>query len=193
MASVSATATDDPILDAARATVLDFGISRMTVSEVARRAGVSRMTVYRRYPDSETLLKAVMAREFTQTIALGVEANVQEPDACRRLVSEAMQALVLLLDNPVMRRLIEVDVHLLVPYFAVEAGRFQDAVILQLTHEIEAGQQAGEIRAGDPRTMAETIELAFRGPVLATHMLSGERRARVLRELETFLVRFLAP
>jgi AcrR family transcriptional regulator len=191
--STPTTSTDDPILDAARATVLDFGISRMTVSEVARRAGVSRMTVYRRYPDSETLLKAVMAREFTQTIALGVEANVQEPDACRRLVSEAMQALVLLLDNPVLRRLIEVDVHQLVPYFAVAAGRFQDAVVAQLRNEIEAGQRAGQIRAGDPGTMAETIELAFRGPVLATHTLSGDRRARVLDELETFLTRFLQP
>ena len=171
--STPTTTTDDPILDAARATVLDFGISRMTVSEVARRAGVSRMTVYRRYPDSETLLKAVMAREFTQTIALGHAASAAEPNARKRLVAEVMQALVLLLDHPVMRRLIEVDVDQLVPYFAVEAGRFQHAVIAQLTVEIEAGQRAGEIRAGDPHTMAEAIELAFRGPVLATHTLEG--------------------
>lgn len=192
-ASVSATTTDDPILDAARATVLDFGISRMTVSEVARRAGVSRMTVYRRYPDGDSLLKAVMAREFTQTIALGQEASAAEPNARKRLVAEVMQALVLLLDHPVMRRLIEVDVELLVPYFAESMGRFQQAVVAQLTHEIEAGQQTGEIRAGDAQTMARTIELAFRGPVLATHTLQGAERERVLAELEELLTRFLAP
>ncbi len=190
---MSATTTDDPILDAARATVLDFGISRMTVSEVARRAGVSRMTVYRRYPDGDALLRAVMAREFTQTITLGQEASAAEPNACRRLVKEVMQALVLLLDHPVMRRLIEVDVDLLVPYFADHMGRFQQAVVAQLTHEIAAGQATGEIRAGDAATMARTIELALRGPVLATRTLDGAERELVLHELEQLLTRFLAP
>src|SRR3954462_11232140 len=58
----------DPILDAARATVLDFGVGRATVSEVARRAGVSRMTVYRRHPDGAALLRALMAREFAAVL-----------------------------------------------------------------------------------------------------------------------------
>jgi AcrR family transcriptional regulator len=41
-------ATTEAILDATRASVLDFGIRRTTLTDVARRAGVSRMTVYRR-------------------------------------------------------------------------------------------------------------------------------------------------
>ena len=34
-------------LDAARACILDVGWRRTTLTEVARRAGVSRMTIYR--------------------------------------------------------------------------------------------------------------------------------------------------
>ena len=39
---------DDVLLDAARACVLAVGVRRTTFSDVARRAGVSRMTLYRR-------------------------------------------------------------------------------------------------------------------------------------------------
>ena len=42
---------DDRVLDAARACVLDVGVRRTTMTDVARRAGVSRMTLYRRFPD----------------------------------------------------------------------------------------------------------------------------------------------
>ena len=38
-------------LDAARACILDVGWRRTTLTEVARRAGVSRMTIYRAWPD----------------------------------------------------------------------------------------------------------------------------------------------
>ncbi len=45
----------DRILDAAAACVLAFGIDRVTLAEIARRAGVSRPTVYRRWPDTRSI------------------------------------------------------------------------------------------------------------------------------------------
>ena len=39
---------DDPVLDSARACVLAVGVRRTTMTDIARRAGVSRMTLYRR-------------------------------------------------------------------------------------------------------------------------------------------------
>ena len=41
----------DGYLDAARACILDVGWRRTTLTEVARRAGVSRMTIYRTWPE----------------------------------------------------------------------------------------------------------------------------------------------
>ena len=68
------TATDgQTALDAARECVLAVGVRRTTVTDVARRAGVSRMTLYRRYPDLEAVLAALMTREFGRLIGQAAE------------------------------------------------------------------------------------------------------------------------
>jgi AcrR family transcriptional regulator len=46
----------DRILAAAASCVIDFGVERVTLAEIARRAGVSRPTVYRRWPDTRSVL-----------------------------------------------------------------------------------------------------------------------------------------
>src|SRR6476659_9587745 len=43
----------DGYLDAARDCILDLGWRRTTLTEVARRAGVSRMTIYRTWSDMQ--------------------------------------------------------------------------------------------------------------------------------------------
>src|SRR5256885_9184849 len=69
------TDSDGPLLDAARACVLAVGVRRTTFSDVARRAGVSRMTLYRRFGDLEALLSALMTREFGRLVAAAQPQN----------------------------------------------------------------------------------------------------------------------
>src|SRR2546421_4014462 len=57
------------VLDATRAAVLAVGVRRTTLTDVARRAGVSRMTLYRLVPDVTTLILEVMTREFAALMA----------------------------------------------------------------------------------------------------------------------------
>src|SRR3954471_23279800 len=59
----------DAYLDAARDCILDVGWRRTTLTEVARRAGVSRMTIYRSWADMPTLLGDLMTREWTAIVA----------------------------------------------------------------------------------------------------------------------------
>ena len=49
---------DDAILTATRELLSEVGFERLTVTEVAARAGVGRPTVYRRYPTKEALAAA---------------------------------------------------------------------------------------------------------------------------------------
>ncbi len=55
---------DDVLLDAARECVLARGVRRTTLTDIARTADVSRMTLYRRFPDVRSVLAALMTREF---------------------------------------------------------------------------------------------------------------------------------
>ena len=45
--------------------MLSVGVRRTTLTDIARRAGVSRMTVYRRFADVTSVMAALMTREFT--------------------------------------------------------------------------------------------------------------------------------
>src|ERR1700750_979508 len=74
-AQVTPHATLDPLLDAARDSILAVGWKRSTLTDVARRAGVSRMTVYRRWPDMQGLLGELMTREWTAAMAAVAEGN----------------------------------------------------------------------------------------------------------------------
>ena len=49
---------DDAILAATRELLTEVGFERLTVTDVALRAGVGRPTVYRRYPSKEALVAA---------------------------------------------------------------------------------------------------------------------------------------
>src|SRR5438105_281665 len=55
--------TQARIMDAAFACVAELGLGRTTMDDVARRAGVSRQTVYRYYPSKDQLVMALVLRE----------------------------------------------------------------------------------------------------------------------------------
>jgi len=162
---------DDPttraILDATRSSVLDFGVRRTTLSDVARRAGVSRMTVYRRYPDVDAVLRDLMTREFGRLIA-DAAGRADGPDARTRLVRGTVGAVRELREHPLMRKVLEAEPELLLPYVLGRMGETQRLGIAALCEGLEAGQADGSVRAGDPRLLAQSSLL-----VLQSFLLSG--------------------
>jgi AcrR family transcriptional regulator len=182
----------DPILDAARATVLDFGVRRTTVSEVARRAGLSRMTVYRRYPDGAELMRALMTREFGSLLA-GTTAEAAEAGNGReRLVEAGVRTTEQLMTHPLMLRLLELEPEMLLPYVTQRLGRFQQLAVEAAREGILAGQADGSIRDGDASVMAGVCELAIRGFVIAAGSMSAAERDVALGELGLMLDGYLA-
>jgi AcrR family transcriptional regulator len=182
---------EDPIIDAARETVLDFGVRRMTVSEVARRAGVSRMTVYRRHPDGAALLRALMAREFGGVLERAEQETAWLGTGRERLVASAIRCIDLLASNPVLLRVLELDAERLLPYFTGTPGRFQRLAHELLRERVVACQAEGSVRAGDPERLASTVELSLRGMVLSARGMGAEERAETLRELGRMLDGYL--
>jgi AcrR family transcriptional regulator len=183
----------DQILDAARATVLDFGVRRTTVSEVARRAGLSRMTVYRRYPDGAELMRALMTREFGVVLVCAREETASLPNGRERLVEAAIRTLELLMTHPLMLRLLELDPEMLLPYLTERIGRFQELARESVAVAVSEGQADGSIRDGEPLVLAAACELAVRGLVVGARSLTERQRDRALAEMRVMLDAYLRP
>ena len=62
-------ATVDRVASAAFEVFAEYGIRRATVDDVARRAGVSKMTVFRRFQGKQGLVGVVIAREIRRGMA----------------------------------------------------------------------------------------------------------------------------
>lgn len=185
---------DDDLLDAARACVLAVGVRRTTATDVARRAGVSRMTLYRRFPDVAGLIQALMTREFSAIIR-ELDAEVAAlPTARERLVTSAVEGANRLTRNPLFLRIVDVDPELLLPYVTTRLGAFQLAVVAAFEQTVRDGLADGSIASADPSITARTIELALRGFVLQT-LAEGAEAAREpeLAELHRMIDRYLAP
>src|SRR3954447_11414426 len=81
--AVKQAATRQRIVDAAVGLHHEVGPARTTISEVARRAGVGRVTVYNHFPDDESLLGACsqqFAEESPPPDPAGW-ASVKDPEA----------------------------------------------------------------------------------------------------------------
>ena len=75
--------TSQRILDAALQEAAAVGLHRITVEDVVRRAGVSRMTAYRRYPRRDDLVAALVRRETQRFLAAVADAIEATDDPAR--------------------------------------------------------------------------------------------------------------
>jgi AcrR family transcriptional regulator len=78
-------ATRERIAAAASALHEEVGIGRTTVADIARRAGVQRLTVYNHFPDLEALLPACTAHWRARHPLPDLTAALAEPDPATRL------------------------------------------------------------------------------------------------------------
>lgn len=181
----------DAGLDAAREAILAVGWSRTTLTDIARRAGVSRMTLYRNWPDMGALLADLMTREWSGLMQ--VDSAAGGPRA--QLVGGVVATVRAIRTNPLFARIIELDPELLLPYLLERPGRAQGLVLELVTGQIRAGQAAGEIRAGDPELLARSIVLAAHGFTLSAQTMTkaGVTEARLDDELALLLESYLRP
>lgn len=174
------TVEDEALLDATQACVLAVGVRRTTMTDVARRAGVSRMTLYRRYADVTSLMQALMTREFSAIVGQVEAETVALPSAREQLVATAVAGVERLTRHPLFARIADADPELLLPYLTTRLGAFQRAVVARMERRVAAGIADGSIVAGDPARIARAIELALRGFALQPGAEGAEELPRLL-------------
>ncbi|MGZ2506022.1 AcrR family transcriptional regulator [Rhizobium beringeri] len=86
-----AAAMSDQLLDGARSSFARKGIANASLEEIAAELGVSKHTIYRRYPNKSALLEAVVKRDLDRfRVALSVAAT-EKNDALDALHSVALR------------------------------------------------------------------------------------------------------
>lgn len=185
----------DLYLDAARDCILDVGWRRTTLTEVARRAGVSRMTIYRTWADMPQLLGDLMTREWAGVVADSLADEDPDAPTVERLVGDIVSTVRRLRENELFVRIVDLDPELILPYLFSRRGRSQDGILELTVAALREAQAEGAVRDGNPVAMARAMLLAAHGFVLSAHtMVDDEVTADELDdELVLALTRSLQP
>jgi AcrR family transcriptional regulator len=154
------------VLRAARETVLANGVRRSTLTEIARRAGVSRMTLYRRFPDVRSLVTTLMTEEFA-TILRRARSEEGTGTARRRLVTATLRGIRLLRADPLLRRVLESDAELLLPYLVDHLGSTQFAAERFLHDYLVEGHADGSIRHADVAAQTRVLLMTAQSFVIS--------------------------
>lgn len=167
----------DPILDAARACVLDVGLRRTTLADVARRAGVSRMTVYRQYGDLAAIVSALLTTELLDLMD-GCRDDVADlPTARERLVGAGVLFVERLAVHPLWCKVLDLDPELLLPLVVDRFGSSQRAIVEAVADEVRQGQRDGSVREGDPQLLATCLLLTAQSFVFSARVIAAQHKS----------------
>jgi AcrR family transcriptional regulator len=180
----------DRILNAAADCVMAYGVDRVTLAEIARRAGVSRPTIYRRWPDTRALLAALLTARIVGVLrdlpsrGGGREALVQ------RIVGVAER----LRHDEVVMSVFHSAPELAMVYIAERLGTSQQILIDAVAAELKVAQQGGSVRAGNPRQLAAMCLLITQSTIQSAQIVEPILDAEALAvELAHSLNGYLKP
>jgi AcrR family transcriptional regulator len=152
------------------------GLRRTTVGDVARRAGVGRVTVYRRVGHKPELVAAAIQSEVKLVIARVASAITALDTVEERLVEAFVVGLGIVRSHPLLRRLLETEPEDLLPYLTLEFGQMLELARQFVTREITIGT-----RPADAEVVAELLTRLAQSLVLTpegTIPVNDERRLR---------------
>ena len=152
---------EDALFDRVAAAALDefaeHGIRRTSMEDVARRAGVSRMTVFRRFASKQRLVEIVIARE--------VHRGMQELDLLwegaetleDRLVAGFEFAGRYVSGHPLFDRLLRSEPEVLLPPLTLDGGPVLELYRSLIAQRLQAEVNAGRAATTDLDGVAEVI------------------------------------
>ncbi|MGA4985717.1 TetR/AcrR family transcriptional regulator [Streptomyces cellulosae] len=194
----SAGSDNDAVLDAVRDCVLAVGVRRTTLTDVARRAGVSRMTLYRRWPDVRSLVGDLMTREWI-AVATGAMPERGPDMTARELLTEGLvDAVRDFVAHPLFRKILDVDPELLLPYVLDRRGASQEALLELLAGVLREGHADGSVRRAPVERQARSVLLIVQSFTLSLRTMTDEDDPELsaeafLGELRGILERTLTP
>lgn len=144
------------ILDAARDQFSEFGVRRTAMADIAKRAGVGRVTIYRRFADRDALLAAVTMREVRRLLAT-VDAATVTLDTLEERIVEGFVVVVREVHDPLLQRVIDTDPELLLPLLTRHGSPVITAVRDFVVHQLRLLEPSDGVAPPDPGPAAEVV------------------------------------
>jgi AcrR family transcriptional regulator len=145
------------ILDAALAQFCDTGLTRSTMDDVARRAGLARITIYRRFENKNALVEAVLLRECRRCLAALADAVSEVSGIEQRIVAGFVFALRYAREHPLVGGLLRVEPRVILPFLTVRAELATSVIRGFLALHLARARDAGELAAQDVEPVAELM------------------------------------
>jgi AcrR family transcriptional regulator len=98
------------------------GITKLSMGDVARTAGLSRQTLYRYFPNKDALVAEVVAEETARLIEQVLAAGAQHEDPRDRLEAGFLAALRATREHALLDRLVRTEPETLVPLLVADGG-----------------------------------------------------------------------
>jgi TetR/AcrR family transcriptional regulator len=124
------TDVEDTILDTARAVFETYGVRRANIEDVAARAGVSRSTIYRRFPTKDDLVEQVVRRE-AELFFSTLDRATAGCNPAEAVVEAFTLGVRLVQDSPLYSRIVESEPELFGLFSRSQVfpiGRFADGI-----------------------------------------------------------------
>jgi AcrR family transcriptional regulator len=114
--------TRDRILDAAVEAAAIHGIAKLNVGDVARRARLSRVTLYKHFSSKDELVAAAVQREAFAFVGAVLEACAGIDDPREAMMESFLRALELAREHPLLDRVLQTEPEILLPVLTADGG-----------------------------------------------------------------------
>ncbi len=155
--------TEQRILDAAADLIRTRGVHGLTVAALARAAGVSRPTVYRRWAGAEEIVGATLLRRVHLLLA----AFPDEASTRAQIVDDGLRFAEAFRADELFGALLEGSPEIFTRYSLHRVGTSQRMLLAWLSGAITRAQRHGDVRAGDPGDLAVMQLLIAQSAILS--------------------------
>jgi AcrR family transcriptional regulator len=152
-----ADAMSERILDGALAAAAAVGMRRLTVDEVARRARVGRMTVYRHFGDRQRLVEALAARESGRCLAALDAAIDRAAPIADQVAAGLVTSIRLAREHPLLNRLASVEPEAVLEALNADGGAIFAAAREFVASRLRAAKAEGSLGDVDIVAAAELL------------------------------------
>lgn len=184
----------ESIFAAARKCITEYGLNKTTITDIANRADVSRMTIYRRWKNANDLVLDMLTHDISRMVSNASNSCPATKNGRERLVCIALDTLEALGKDEVFKSLRAHDPLILTPYILERTGASQKVLIEAMRSMLQAGMEDGSIRKLPLKEATYMLIFTMQIFVLSYDVIEHEVNLEgVIAELKEALIRYLKP